>query len=289
MSPSLLVKPALPAAGGQVHRITCESAGWRYVGFEVFDLLAGQGLVRESSDREQCLVLLSGRASVSVDGRDFGAIGGRRSPFDGKPFAVYAPPRSRLTVAAEANCELAVGSAPAEGRVPPRLIRPEDVGDEVRGTGTNTRYIRDVLPASAAAERLLVVEVLTPGGHWSSYPPHKHDEDRPGESVLEEIYYFQIGAGPAGPGVGYQRVYGTADRPADLLAEVRDGDVVLIPHGFHGPSMAVPGYHMYYLNVMAGPGERAWLACDDPAHGWIRSTWPDQRIDPRLTSPGGLR
>src|SRR5206468_1799298 len=118
MSPSLLVKPALPAAGGQVHRITPESAGWRYVGFEVFDLLAGQGLVRESSDREQCLVLLSGRASVSVDGRDFGAIGGRRSPFDGKPFAVYAPPRSRLTVAAEANCELAVGSAPAEGRAP---------------------------------------------------------------------------------------------------------------------------------------------------------------------------
>ena len=108
--------------------------------------------------------------------------------------------------------------------------------------------------------------------------------------MLEEIYYFQIGAGQAGPGVGYQRVYGTADRPADLLAEVRDGDVVLIPHGFHGPSMAVPGYHMYYLNVMAGPGaERAWLACDDPAHGWITDTWSAQRIDPRLTSPGGLR
>jgi 5-deoxy-glucuronate isomerase len=130
--------------------------------------------------------------------------------------------------------------------------------------------------------------VITPAGNWSSYPPHKHDEERPGESVLEEIYYFEIAAGPAGSGVAYQRVYGTADRPAGLLAEVRDGDVVLIPHGYHGPSMAVPGYHLYYLNVMAGPGQRAWLACDDPAHGWIRGTWPGQQIDPRLTAPGGL-
>ena len=262
MSPSLLVKPALPAAGGQVHRITPESAGWRYVGFEVFDLLAGQGLVRESSDREQCLVLLSGRASVSVDGRDFGAIGGRRSPFDGKPFAVYAPARSRLTVAAEANCELAVGSAPAEGRAPPRLIRPEDVGDEVRGTGTNTRYIRDVLPASAAAERLLVVEVLTPGGHWSSYPPHKHDSEQVGETQLEEIYYHRLSP-PAG--FAFQRVY-TDDRTLDQTLSVEDRDVVLVPRGY--PVSAPHGFELYYLNVMAGPVRR-WQVTNAPGYEFI--------------------
>lgn len=263
MSSSLLVKPAPAAAGGQVHRITPESAGWRYVGFEVFDLLAGQKLEREMSDCEQCLVVLSGRASVSVDGRDFGAIGGRRSPFDGKPFAVYAPPRSRLTVAAEANCELAVGSAPAEGRVPPRLIRPEDVGDEVRGTGTNTRYIRDVLPASAAAERLLVVEVLTPGGHWSSYPPHKHDAEQVGETQLEEIYYHRLS--PPG-GFGFQRVY-TDDRTLDETLSVEDRDVVLVPRGYH-PVSAPHGFELYYLNVMAGPVRR-WQVTNAPGYEFI--------------------
>ncbi len=125
--------------------------------------------------------------------------------------------------------------------------------------------------------------MLTPGANWSSYPPHKHDEATETQCELEEIYYFEVADGPQGPGLGYQRVYGTRDRPIDVLAEVRREDVVLIPHGWHGPSMAVPGYDLYYLNVMAGPGaERAWLICDDPAHGWIRQTWADQDIDPRL-------
>src|SRR2546423_14042430 len=177
MSASLLVKPDLSPAAAQVHRITPESAGWRYVGFEVFDLRPPQRLERESSGREQCLVLLSGRASVSVDAQAFGAIGARGSPFEGKPFAVYAPARSQVIIEAQTRCELAVCSAPAEGRLPPRLIRPDDVGEEVRGAGTNTRYVRNVLAASAAAERLPVVQVLTPGGHWASYPPHKHGRD----------------------------------------------------------------------------------------------------------------
>ena len=124
--------------------------------------------------------------------------------------------------------------------------------------------------------------MITPAGNWSSYPPHKHDEDRPGESVLEEIYYFEIRGATGRQGMGYQRVYGTAGRGVDVLAEVRSGDVVLIPHGWHGPSMAVPGYDMYYLNVMAGPGERRWLICDDPDHAWIRATWEGQPPDPRL-------
>jgi 5-deoxy-glucuronate isomerase len=134
---------------------------------------------------------------------------------------------------------------------------------------------------------MIVVEVLTPGGNWSSYPPHKHDEQRENEVELEEIYYFEVaGSG----GLGYQRVYSSGpDRQIDVLAEVRSGDVVLVPYGYHGPSMAAPGYDMYYLNVMAGPGERVWRFCDDPAHAWIRGTWEGQAIDPRLplTAPGG--
>ena len=123
--------------------------------------------------------------------------------------------------------------------------------------------------------------------NWSSYPPHKHDEERPGEAILEEIYYYEIAAGPAGPGMGYQRVYGTAERPLDLLVEVRDGDAVVIPHGWHGPSMATPGYDMYYLNVMAGPSlDREWLFSDDPAHAWVRESWADQEVDPRLPLGG---
>ncbi|MGH3366807.1 MAG: 5-deoxy-glucuronate isomerase, partial [Nocardioidaceae bacterium] len=131
------------------------------------------------------------------------------------------------------------------------------------------------------------VEVITPAGNTSSYPPHKHDEDRPGEeSVLEEIYYFEVADGPGGPGVAYQRVYDGGERPVDLLAEVRDGDAVLIPRGWHGPSIALPGYDLYYLNVMAGPGQRAWHICDDPQHAWVRSTWTDQPVDPRLPMTG---
>ena len=139
-----------------------------------------------------------------------------------------------------------------------------------------------------AAHSIIACEVLTPGGNWSSYPPHKHDEERPGrETELEEIYYFEVRStersDPERAGVAYQRVYGTQERPVDVLAEVGTGDVVLIPHGWHGPSIAAPGYHLYYLNVMAGPEkERAWRFCDDPAHAWIRGTWDGQAIDPRL-------
>jgi 5-deoxy-glucuronate isomerase len=134
------------------------------------------------------------------------------------------------------------------------------------------------------ADSLIACEVITPGGNWSSYPAHKHDENTPTQSELEEIYYFEIAAGPDNSrGFGYHRVYGTPDRPIEVLEEVRTGDVVLVPHGYHGPSVAAPGYHMYYLNVMAGPGaDRAWKIVDDPEHAWLRGTWDDQPIDPRL-------
>lgn len=263
MSGSLLVKPNAPAGGGQVHQITPRSADWRYVGFDVFDLAGAEKLERELPEREQCLVLLGGRASFSVNGQDFGSIGVRGNPFDGKPFALYAPPKSQVAVVAETACELAVGSAPAEGHFPPRLIEPETIGEEVRGTGTNTRYIRNVLPASAAAERLLIVEVLTPGGHWSSYPPHKHDSEVGGETQLEEIYYHRF-ARPGG--FAFQRVY-TDDRTLDETMTVEDRDVVLVPRGYH-PVSAAHGFDLYYLNVMAGPVRR-WQFTTAPGYEFL--------------------
>jgi 5-deoxy-glucuronate isomerase len=263
MSASLLVKPSRAAADGQIHRITPASAGWRYVGFEVFDLADGQRLERTLPAHEQCLVLLSGRASVSVDGSDMGTIGARATPFEAPPHALYAPPRARVVLTALTACELAVGSAPAEGRVPARLIGPDSVSEEVRGTGTNTRYIRNVLPASAAAERLLVVEVLTPGGHWSSYPPHKHDTALNGETQLEETYYHRL-ARPGGFAI--QRVY-TDDRALDETMAVEDRDVVLVPRGYH-PVSASHGFDLYYLNVMAGP-ERRWQFTNAPGYEFL--------------------
>ena len=141
-------------------------------------------------------------------------------------------------------------------------------------------------PEAFLADRLIAVEVLTPSGNWSSYPPHKHDEQSAGESQLEEIYYFEVARG----GLAYQRVYRSGPgRDIDVCAEVGTGDVVLVPYGYHGPSMAAPGYDLYYLNVMGGPGERAWRFCDDPAHAWIRALWPALPVDPRLpmTRAGG--
>ena len=263
MSASLLIKPDLAPAAPHVHRITPESAGWRYVGFEVYDLAPGPTLARSLPGREQCLVLLSGRVAVRVGDQDFGTIGLRESPFEGKPFAVYAPPRVTVSVTAATACELAVGSAPAEGRLAPRVIRPEEMGEEVRGVGTNTRYIRNVLPASAPAECLQVVEVVTPGGHWSSYPPHKHDSDSAGETQLEETYYHRL-ARPGG--FAFQRVY-THDRTLDETMTVEDRDVVLVPRGYH-PVSAAHGFDLYYLNVMAGPVRR-WQITQAPGYEFL--------------------
>jgi 5-deoxy-glucuronate isomerase len=259
----LLVRPDLSANASHVQRITPESAGWRYVGFEVIDLAPRQILARAVEGREQCLVLLSGTATVSVAGEDFGPIGARTNPFAGKPFAVYVPPRAEVRLTPGTHCELAVGSAPAVGRYAPRVIRPEDVHEEVRGTGTNTRYVYDILPESAEAESLLVVEVRTPGGHWSSYPPHKHDTAVGGESQLEEIYYHRLSR-PGG--FAFQRVF-TDDRSLDETMPVEDRDLVLVPRGYH-PVSAPHGIDLYYLNVMAGPVRR-WRISFAPGYEFL--------------------
>jgi 5-deoxy-glucuronate isomerase len=184
--------------------------------------------------------------------------------------------------------------AKASEPLPFRRIPVEETVVELRGAGHCSRQVNNFGTASVLnAESIIACEVLTPAGNWSSYPPHKHDEhheDR--ESVLEEIYYFEMRAEGDAPGgsahaFGYQRVYGTRDRPINVLAEVRSGDVVLVPRGWHGPSMAPPGYDMYYLNVMAGPGaRREMLVRDDPDHAWVRKTWASQKVDSRLPFGG---
>jgi 5-deoxy-glucuronate isomerase len=262
--PNLLLKPSAPDAEGRIHAVTPASAGWTYVGVEVFRLRDGQTIRQETGGREACLVMLSGRAKVSGGGEEFGTIGGRASPFEPDPWSLYVPARSHWSVTAQGECEVAVCTAPGEGRLPARLISPDQVGQETRGKGTNTRHVRNILPESEPAESLLVVEVITPPGHWSSYPPHKHDRDAlPAESLLEETYYHRVNPPQ---GFALQRVY-TDDRSLDETLAASDRDVVLVPRGYH-PVGAPHGYELYYLNVMAGP-KRTWKFHNDPAHEWL--------------------
>ena len=263
--------------------ITPAAAGWTYSGLVVLDLAPGEERKILTGDAETLVLPLSGGCTVTVDDETFD-LAGRPNVFSGPSDFVYLPRDATAVVSAAAAATLALPSAVCEGRLPARYAPAGDVPVELRGAGRCSRQVNNFCtPEAFEAEKLIACEVLTPGGNWSSYPPHKHDEAGHGESELEEIYYFQVANGPNGPGVGYQRVYASAAGPIDVLAEVRTDDVVLIPHGWHGPSMAAPGYDLYYLNVMAGPGrERAWLISDDPAHTWIRDTWPDEDPDPRL-------
>ena len=262
--PNLLVKPHLPDDEGCVLSLTPERAGWRYVGFEVFRLAPGQSLRRRYDDREVCAVLLSGRAAVLCGGEKLGEIGDRSSVFQGKAWSAYLPARASFELRAATAVELALCSAPASGKYPARIIGPDQVAQERRGQGTNERHVYNILPDTEPAESLLVVEVITPGGHWSSYPPHKHDRDAlPEESFLEETYYHRLNPPQ---GFAFQRVY-TDDRSIDETCTVEDGDCVMVPRGYH-PVGAPHGYDLYYLNVMAGP-RRKWVFKNDPAHEWL--------------------
>ena len=254
----------LTTGNGLVHDVTPHSAGWTYVGFQMHRLADGMRLAAETGDREVCLVIISGLARIEAGNEDFGVLGGRRSPFEGAPHSVYVPAKSSYAVTAMGPLEIAVCSAPGTGALPARVIAPEACGQETRGTGTNTRHVRNILPESEAAESLLVVEVITPGGNWSSYPPHKHDRDAfPEETRLEETYYHRLN-----PAQGYavQRVY-TDALDLDETITVRDGDCVLVPRGYH-PVGAAHGYDLWYLNVMAGP-KRAWRFHNQPEHAWL--------------------
>jgi len=254
-----------PQADGTVLTITPESAGWKYVGFKVVKLEDGQHYRNLEAGRETCLVLVTGKASIVAGEQHFNEIGGRTSPFEDRaPGAVYVPADMEYSVTAHGNVELAICTAPGKPGRPPRLVGESDMPRETRGRGTNTRHVRNILPESKPADSLLVVEVITPGGHWSSYPPHKHDTDTPGvETFLEETYYHRI---HPEQGFAFQRLY-TDDRSLDETLTFENGDVVLAPRGYH-PVAAPHGYEVYYLNVMAGP-ERRWLFKNDPTHEWI--------------------
>ena len=257
---------------GEWTQITPEQAGWRYLTFGV-ERLAG---VRETDTEaeEVAIVLLEGQCSVSLAGERF-ELGPRTGVFDELPWTLYLPRETAFRVEGEA--ELAVASAPVRARRKPVLQRPDEVEVEVRGAGNATRQINNMIQPGFPAERLLVVEVLTPAGNWSSYPPHKHDEDRyPEEVVLEEVYYYRA---PAPEAFAFQRLY-REERGLDLTATVRDGDLLLVPFGYH-PFCAAPGYDFYYLNALAGE-HHSMANTDDPALAWIRSTWAEMERDPRV-------
>ncbi|SEN19268.1 5-deoxy-glucuronate isomerase [Actinacidiphila rubida] len=292
-------------AGGWDLAVTDAHPGWQHTSLHTARLAGDETRTLAADAFEHLVVPLSGAVHVTAEtaGGQAHRIGldGRADVFAGPTDVAYVPAGARLTLRAAggAPARVAVAGALAPGstgravhRVPAAAVPVER-----RGAGGASREVRNFgTPAVLDAESVIACEVVTPAGNWSSWPPHKHDAERPGEeTALEEIYYFETQGTDARctDPVGYQRVYASrADRPIDVLAEVRTGDAVLVPHGWHGPSMAAADAHLYYLNVMAGPGpERAWLICDDPAHAWVRETWPDQPFDPRLplADPAGTR
>ncbi|UJW85837.1 5-deoxy-glucuronate isomerase [Devosia sp. SL43] len=259
----LLVHPK--GTTGQVHDITPASAGWTYVGFGLHKLASGEVTGGESGAQELCLVLVSGKARISVNGVDFGEIGERMSPFEGAPWAVYVPQGSDWVADATTALELAVCAAPGGGDYAAKVIAPGTHPRVSRGKGANVRHVYNIMPEDdASAHSLLVVEVITPQGNTSSYPPHKHDQDNlPHESFLEETYYHRLNPPQ---GFAFQRVY-TDDRSLDEAMAVEDGDVTMVPRGYH-PVATTAGYDLYYLNVMAGP-KRVWKFHNAPEHEWL--------------------
>ncbi|MGR5092060.1 5-deoxy-glucuronate isomerase [Vibrio maritimus] len=269
----LLSKYSQSQSDSRVQSITPESANWGYVGFSVHEIASGEFLVLESSATEKCLVLVSGKATVTVGNQVFSHIGERMSPFEKdtnqqriKPHSVYVAPQQRIQVVAETDLELAVCEAPSKGNLETRYITPQEVDAEHRGKGHNQRYVHNILPDDKPADSLLVVEVFTDEGCTSSYPSHKHDQDIDGkETYLEETYYHRLN-----PSQGFcmQRVY-TNNRELDECMAVYDKDVVMVPKGYH-PVATIAGYDSYYLNVMAGP-KRKWQFSWERDHAWINS------------------
>lgn len=277
---------SLRTDGFDVH-LTPEAAGWGFSGLLVLTLTAGE--VRELAlDGVEAMVLPLGITGlgVDVDGHSF-VLDGRTSVFERVSDFVYAPLGSMVRLSASSTGDVAVATSRCEHRHKARYGAADRVPVDVFGAGPATRQ-RNALMAPEAwphADRLMCVELLTPDGNWSSYPPHRHDDSPECPVNNEEIYYFRIGAldgHDAGGAFGMHRTY-TPEGDIDENVVVRDGDVFCVPRGYHGPCIAAPGYPMYYLNVLAGPsGERSMAFCDDPAHHWVRDTWADLARDPRV-------
>ncbi|MDR1428312.1 MAG: 5-deoxy-glucuronate isomerase [Bifidobacteriaceae bacterium] len=263
--------------------------GWKHTGLRIGNLTPSQvQLQLPSDDVERIVIPLAGRFQVATASATL-PLAGRPSVWSGPTDIAYVGPHTPATVTGSGR--FAVAEAHATQDRPPRLVPASSTPIELRGAGNVSREVRNFgTPGNLDAQSIIACEVLTPSGNWSSYPPHKHDRELAGvETELEEIYYFEMRTRPGAvipersAPIGYQRVSSSDNRPIDVLAEVHDGDSVLVPFGWHGPTMAAPGYDMYYLNVMAGPGrDRAWRITDHPDHAWVRDLWEIEDVDPRL-------
>ena len=266
-----------PDGAGEIISVNPSRAGWQYISFGVHALRAGGRLSAETGDTEIALVILGGQCDIESTAGTWKGLGKRKNVFDGSPHALYLPRQTAYVVKATTPLEIAACSAKAEQSFPPHLVQPQDVAIEIRGGKNVTRQIYHLIKPEFPAHRLLIVEVYTPSGNWSSYPPHKHDvADMPRENKLEEIYYFKLSHPD---GFAIQRLY-TGDGRTDQALVVRDNDLVLVRAGYH-PVVAAPGYHCYYLNVLAGD-VRSMQAADDPAYAWVRETWAPRETDAPL-------
>jgi len=267
----------------QVH-VVPESAGWAYSSLRVVSL-APSGSHQLVTGGDEVIVLpLSGSVAIEADSSRL-QLDGRESVFAGPTDLAYVGIGQVVTLRSEAGGRFALCGARTEQSLPLHYGSVEEVPVELRGAGPASRQVRNfATPGALAASKIIACEVITPAGNWSSYPAHKHDQATETESELEEIYYFEIAAGPEGEqGFGFMRTSSSPGKDIELLEEVHDGDTVLVPYGWHGPCVAAPGFDMYYLNVMAGPSsERAWKISDHPDQAWVRSTWTDQAVDARL-------
>ncbi len=273
--PVVIKSPLASADSGVLHDITPASAGWEFVHFAVRRLAAGEHLGVQTRDEECAIILLRGSCEVRIDGGAPQIFGPRRSVFESYPHAVYVPAGHDARLEAGEVTEIGLCRAPSTAALEPRLVGPSDCGFEIRGGGNATRQIIDILPPAFPADKLMICEVFTPGGNWSSYPPHKHDVDNPPAEVdLEEIYYYRM---KQKDGYGLQRLY-TVDGARDETVKVEDGDLVLVRDGYH-PYVSAYGIDSYYLNVLAGT-RRSMAASDDPRYAALRGSWPAP--DPRL-------
>ena len=292
---------------GTVVDITPQSAGWDWTGLRVLRLAPGEPTTVRLGPSEAFVCPLAGSLSVAIadeSGRELGAfdLQGRDSVFTRVTDFCYVGRDSVVVLTSAAGAEVVLPTARCERVLPPAYGAAEDVPVDVRGAGSATRQVTNfgVPGVWDHADKLICCELITPDGNWSSYPPHKHDRSEPCPVVNEEIYYYRIagsdGVTPSRAGFGYHTTYTGPEHeaaglaPIDETVVVRDHDVFLVPHGYHGPCVAAPGYPMYYLNVMAGPGEdRALAFCDDLAHGWVRDSWTGMATDPRCpaTSAAG--
>jgi 5-deoxy-glucuronate isomerase len=261
-------------AAGELCSLPRQQAGWDWMSFFVHRLQPGD-VLKTRTDREEATFVLLGGVCHLDWGQGANRIGKRKNVFDGLPYALYLPAGNEAAFTAEIVCEIAECRSPSEAHLQPKLITPSDVVSSLRGGGNASRQIVDIIAPAFPADKLMVIEVYTPGGNWSSYPPHKHDvHNPPAEVDLDEIYYYRI---RQPEGFAFQHLY-AGQHAGEQTLKPRDGDTVLVHSGYH-PVVAGPGYDVYYLNFLAG-SSRALAVTEDPNHVWIRSTWKD--MDPRL-------